>query len=115
MENKTIKVGIGAFGILMLFILYGRVETIEWFKLAILGGLLSIFFLHPVLDFIFGNFTKEDSAMVMIGLLYLIFYFIVTNSTLKEFTIDFLKSLVVVSIISLGLDWIKEYVSKTVK
>ena len=111
---NSIKVLIGFASILILYFIYGVVETIIWIKFAVLGSLLSIFFFSPSYDLLTNNFTKEDGIMLIIGSVYVAFYIIITHSTVKQFIVDFLQSIVIVSVISAGSDMIKNYLDKKV-
>lgn len=115
MEEKITKVGIGLIGILLLYYLEGIDDTIEWVKIAIMGGFLSIFFFSPVYDLLFGKFTKEDIFSISIGLLYCVIYLIITEITAYELFVDFLKSLSMVAFISIFIEIVKEKVEEVAK
>ena len=112
--NNIAKLAIGMACILLLYFIYGVEETITWIKYAVLGSLLSLFFFSPTYDLIFGKFTKEDAIMLIIGSFYIVFYLIITRSTTKQFIIDFIQSIVMVAVISTGVDWIRKFVNEKV-
>jgi len=112
--NNIAKLSIGMICILLLYFIYGVEDTVIWIKFAVLGSLLSLFFLSPTYDLIFGNFTKEDGIMLIIGSFYVIIYFILTRSTAEQFVIDFIQSIIMVTVISTGSDWIRKFVNKKV-
>ena len=112
--NNIAKLAIGMLCILLLYFIYGVEETITWIKYAVLGSLLSLFFFSPTYDLIFGKFTKEDAIMLIIGSFYIVFYLIITHSTAKQFIIDFIQSIVMVAVISTGVDWIRKFVNEKV-
>jgi len=112
--NNIAKLAIGMACILLLYFIYGVEETITWIKYAVLGSLLSLFFFSPTYDLIFGKFTKEDAIMLIIGSFYIVFYLIITRNTAKQFVIDFIQSIVMVAVISTGIDWIRKFVNEKV-
>ncbi len=114
-ESKELKLLIGAISILALIFLQGMNETVHFFKYAVMGGLLSLFFFAPVKDLFIGRFTMEDGIIMLIGGLYLIFYFFFTQITLKTFFTDIIESVVLVTVISLGLKMVEEYAIGTIK
>jgi len=114
MDKHLTKLLIGSVGILVLYYFEGIGETVEWLKIALIGGLLSIFFFSPIYDLFFGKFTKEDLFLLSVGFLYSVFYLVITESTLYELGIEFTKSLVMIAVISVFLEIIKEKVEEVV-
>lgn len=111
---NAIKLAIGMLCILLLYFIYGVEETYIWIKYAVLGSLLSLFFFSPIYDLIFGKFTKEDAIMLAFGSIYIIFYLFITGGTVKQFIIDFIQSIIMVSLISTGIDLIRKFVDRGV-
>lgn len=114
-ESKELKLFIGAVCILILVFVQGMDETMHFFKYAVMGGLLSLFFFAPVKDMFIGRFTMEDSIIMFIGGCYLVFYFFVTQITFTTFVTDIIESVVLVTVISLGLKMVEEYAIGTIK
>ncbi|MCD6468534.1 MAG: hypothetical protein J7L32_04395 [Thermoplasmata archaeon] len=114
MDKNLMKLSIGSVGILLLYFIDGIGDTMEWIKITLMGGLLSIFFFSPIYDLIMNRFTKEDLFLISIGILYAIIYIILTESTIIELITSFLQSLVMISIISILLNLIKEKVEEVI-
>ena len=113
--KTTAKLIVGLIGVASLYYLDGIENTVEWIRITLMGGLLSIFFFSPLYDIITDNFTKEDLFLVSVGSIYAIIYLIITESTILQLTISFLQSLVIVCIISVFIDIVKEKVENVVK
>jgi len=112
--KTTAKLAVGLMGVTALYYLNGIGNTVEWIKITLMGGLLSIFFFSPLYDLIMNNFTKEDMFLISIGFLYAILYLVLTESTLLELTIAFFQSLVIVCVISVFIDIVKSKVEDVV-
>jgi len=109
MAKVITSLAIGSICLILLYIISGINETIEWFRFALLGSLLSLFFYSPIYALINKKFDYEkDGLMFIIGILYAIFYIFITRSTLKEFIVAFLQSIFTVTIISLFIMRIKD-------
>ena len=112
--KTTSKLSVGLAGIILLYYINGIDNTVGWIKITLMGGLLSIFFFSPLYDLIMNNFTKEDMFLISIGFIYAMVYLVLTKSTLTELTISFLQSLVIVCVISVFVDIVKDKVEGVV-
>lgn len=115
MENLETKIFISGIFALILVALIGVQGWIDWIVDVLISTLISLFFITPIVKSIVSlSLPKEVFIFFGIGFNLAIIYIFAFDVSLYEFITDIIKSVILVSSISLIFNSIYKYLEKKI-